>query len=63
MGQTSPTVGAVIIGDEILSEKVKDTNSPRLIRALRRRGGSLRRLSVVGDRLDEIGREVRSRAA
>lgn len=53
------TVGAVIIGDEVLSGKVEDANTPVLIQVLRERGVRLRRLAVVGDEPSAIAEEVR----
>lgn len=52
------TAAAIIIGDEILSGKVRDDNAPLLIARLRKRGVTLARLVVVGDRLEEIAAEV-----
>lgn len=55
-----PTVAAIIIGDEILTGKVVDVNTPRLIAACRARGSRLARIAVVGDDpaaiADEVGR-------
>ncbi|MGH7858786.1 MAG: molybdopterin-binding protein, partial [Candidatus Binatia bacterium] len=45
------TAGIVIIGNEILSGKVVDTNSPFLARELRRIGVDLRRIAVIPDEL------------
>lgn len=53
------TVAALIIGDEILSGKVRDTNAPALIEALRDLGVGLRRIAYVSDEVDEIAAEVR----
>ncbi len=54
------TAAAVVIGNEILSGKVVDTNSPFLAVELRALGVSLRRIAVVPDELaaiaDEVGR-------
>jgi molybdenum cofactor synthesis domain-containing protein len=52
------TAGIVVIGNEILSGKVVDTNSPFLARHLRRLGAELRRVAVIGDDLDEIAEVV-----
>ena len=54
------TVAAVIIGDEILSGKIDDTNTGHLIRMLRSVGAQLQRIVVIGDELDTIAAEVRS---
>jgi len=58
-----PTAGAVIIGDEILSGKIADTNTATLIRFLADAGVRLRRVSIVGDNADDIGAAVRDCAA
>jgi molybdenum cofactor synthesis domain-containing protein len=58
MEQVMRTAGIVIIGDEILSGMVQDTNSFFITRELRRIGIGVRRISVIGDDLDEIAREV-----
>jgi molybdenum cofactor synthesis domain-containing protein len=52
------TAAAVVIGNEILSGKVVDSNSHFLATELRVVGVSLRRIAVVEDDLDDIGREV-----
>ncbi len=54
-----PTVGVVIIGDEILSGKFADDNGPYLIERLRELGADLRRLVTVTDDPDDIAGEVR----
>jgi molybdenum cofactor synthesis domain-containing protein len=54
------TAGAVIIGNEILSGKVHDENTPYLIAQLRELGVSLRRIAVIPDVLDEIGETVQA---
>ncbi len=57
------TAAGVIIGDEILSGKVADENSPLLVEVLREAGVALRRLAIIGDEMDDIVREVRRCAA
>ena len=54
----SKTAGIVIIGNEILSGKVKDSNSFFLASELRELGVDVRRISVIPDDIDTIGREV-----
>lgn len=54
-----PTAGIVIIGDEILSGMVQDSNSFFMAGELRRVGIDTRHISVVGDDVDEIAREVK----
>ncbi len=53
------TAGIVVIGNEILSGKVVDTNSSFLARELRRIGVDLRRIAVIPDDLDDIANTVR----
>ena len=53
-----PTVGVVIIGDEILSGKFADENGPYLIGRLRELGADLRRLTTISDELPAIADEV-----
>jgi molybdenum cofactor synthesis domain-containing protein len=52
------TAGIVLVGDEILSGKVRDENAHFLIGELRALGVSLRRIIVVPDLLDDISRAV-----
>ncbi len=54
-----PTAAVVIIGDEILSGKFQDKNSPWLARRCRELGVDLVRIAVVPDIVDEIAEEVR----
>lgn len=51
---------AVVIGDEVLSGKVRDENGPYLIAALRGAGISLGRVVTVGDDVEEIAWAVRT---
>ena len=52
------TAGILIIGNEILSGKVVDTNSPFLTRELRRLGVTVRRILTIPDELDDIAAAV-----
>jgi molybdenum cofactor synthesis domain-containing protein len=52
------TAGILVIGNEILSGKVVDTNSPFLARELRALGVTVRRILTVPDELDEIAPAV-----
>jgi len=54
-----PTVGIVIIGNEILSGKVADSNSPYLCRELRAVGVDVERIVTIPDEIEIIGRELR----
>jgi molybdenum cofactor synthesis domain-containing protein len=53
------SVAAVIIGDEILTGKIQDTNTPLLIELCANRGATLRRVSVIGDAVGDIADEVK----
>jgi FAD synthetase len=53
------TAGMVVIGNEILSGKVVDTNSPFLAAELRPLGVTLRRVTTIPDELPLIRDEVR----
>ena len=52
--------GVLIIGNEVLSGKVQDANSPFFARALRDLGVDLRRITVVPDEVEVIAAEVRA---
>jgi molybdenum cofactor synthesis domain-containing protein len=51
----APTAAVLLIGDELLSGKVRDENGHFLARLLRRRGIRLLEMAVVGDRTADIG--------
>jgi FAD synthetase len=53
------SAGIIIIGNEILSGKVTDTNAPFLTRELRALGVDLKRILTIPDELDEIAAAVR----
>ena len=53
------SAGMVVIGNEILSGKVVDSNSSFLAKQLRSVGVSLERIVVIPDEVDIIAREVR----
>lgn len=53
-----PKVGVVIIGNEILTGKTRDENTPWLAIRCRELGLDLLRVSVIPDELDLIGDEV-----
>jgi len=53
------TAACIVIGDEILTGKVKETNAVPLIELLREVGVSLRRVVVIGDDVPVIAEEVR----
>jgi len=54
----SRTAAALIIGNEILSGKIADTNTAFLARGLFELGIELRRVVVCGDEVDTIAREL-----
>jgi len=56
---TLTSAAAIIIGDEILSGKVRDVNAPLVIDLLREQGVCLHRLVVIGDDPDVIAEEVK----
>lgn len=53
------TAGIIVIGNEILSGKVTDTNAPFLARELRALGAELQRILTIPDDLDDIATAVR----
>lgn len=56
--KNTKTAGIIIIGNEILSGKVQDVNSFYLASELRALGVDVRRISVIPDEIEIIGREV-----
>lgn len=56
--KSSITAGIVIIGNEILSGKVRDDNSFFLASELRSLGVDLERISIIPDDIEIIGKEV-----
>lgn len=52
---TTPTACALLIGDELLTGKVRDENGYHLATVLRRRGIRLLEIATVGDEPSEIG--------
>jgi molybdenum cofactor synthesis domain-containing protein len=55
-----PSAGILIVGNEILSGKVVDTNSPYLCGELRSLGVEVQRIVVIPDVVDTIAEEVRA---
>jgi molybdenum cofactor synthesis domain-containing protein len=55
-----PTAGILVIGNEILSGKVVDTNSPYLCRELRTLGVDVERIITIPDQIDVIAEHVRA---
>jgi len=50
-----PTAAVLLIGNELLSGKIRDENGHHLSRVLRRRGIALIEITTVADELDDIG--------
>jgi FAD synthetase len=55
-----PTAGIIVIGNEVLSGKVADTNSPYLCRELRGLGVDVERILTIPDVVEIIAAEVRA---
>ena len=55
----SKTAGIIVIGNEILSSKTRDENSPYLAHELRELGVDVRKISIIPDELNLISDEVR----
>ena len=53
------TAGLLIIGNEVLSGKVEDKNTPYLLQELRKQGVDVRRVHVIPDVVDLIAEEIR----
>jgi FAD synthetase len=58
-----PSAGILIIGNEVLSGKVTDLNSPYLCRELRELGVDVERIVTIPDVVDVIAAEVRAMSA
>lgn len=56
--ENSKTAGIIIIGNEILTGKVKDVNSFFLVCELRNLGVDVKRISVIPDDIEIIGKEA-----
>jgi molybdenum cofactor synthesis domain-containing protein len=61
--ERTSTAAIVVIGNEILSGKITDSNSGFLARALRRAGVSLERIFVIPDDVEVISSTVAAAAA
>ena len=53
--QNSPTAGLLLIGDELLSGKIRDENGHHLAKTLRRLGIAFVEMAMVGDDATAIG--------
>jgi molybdenum cofactor synthesis domain-containing protein len=58
-----PTAAILVIGNEVLSGKITDTNSPYLCRELRALGVDVGRIVTIPDDVSTIAREVRALSA
>lgn len=58
-----PRAAVLLIGDELLSGKIRDANGHFLAQVLRRRGMALVEIRTVGDALPDIGRALLDLAA
>ena len=58
-----PTAGILVIGNEILSGKVVDTNSPFLCQELRELGVDVERIVTIPDAVEVIAEHVRAMSA
>jgi molybdenum cofactor synthesis domain-containing protein len=58
-----PTAGILVIGNEILSGKVVDTNSPYLCEKLRGLGVDVERIVTIPDEIETIASEVKALSA
>jgi molybdopterin-biosynthesis enzyme MoeA-like protein len=54
----SKNAGIVIIGNEVLSGKTRDTNSYFFCTELRQLGVDVQKISTIQDEIELIGREV-----
>ena len=52
------TAGIIVIGNEILSGKIVDTNSPHLCQELRSLGVDVQRVVIIPDNIDVIASEA-----
>ena len=63
MHSNSPTARIVVIGNELLSGKIQDSNSPWLMRRLRTQGVRCVGLVCVPDTIEEVALAVRNAAS
>ncbi|MCC7076361.1 MAG: competence/damage-inducible protein A [Acidimicrobiia bacterium] len=58
MGDKPQTAGLVLIGNELLTGKIRDANGPYLIAGLRRHGIDLAEVHIVSDDIEAIAEAV-----
>ncbi len=59
---SDPSAALIVVGNEVLSAKVRDENGPWAARRLRELGVRLRAIHVVPDRIDDIAAALAARA-
>lgn len=55
-----PTAGLIVIGDEILKGSTIDTNSHFISKKLHELGVQVKKITAIGDNIDDISNEIRS---
>src|SRR2546422_7935799 len=58
LGAMPKTAGIILVGNEILSGKIADSNAAYLCRELRALGVDVRRIAVIPDEIEVLAREV-----